>query len=214
MMTGRSYAAYQVHAVECEDERRIACAVVSFHDQRREISSGQPPLLHAAAHVPTPTKISSSRTIGSGGSLDWPDCAASDDTGLRWSLGWDGDQFGVLGDATRRAAALAFLSDLRFIWAAYARHHETHDVAMVTSLDHAVFFHHADDPMEEATLPTISYEMDSTFAGGGRGLVRGQMFEERSGRLLATTIQEGVLRVSPRCVEETAGSGSGTRSRL
>jgi acyl-CoA thioesterase-2 len=58
-----------------------------------------------------------------------------------------------------------------------------------SSLDHAVWFHapfRADD--------WLLYDMESTWAGNGRGLCRGHVFDT-SGQLVATVVQEGLLRL-------------------
>ena len=56
------------------------------------------------------------------------------------------------------------------------------------SLDHALWFHR-DTPADEWLL----YATDSPWSGGGRGFNRGRLFD-RSGRLVASVAQEGVLR--------------------
>ncbi|MFS2292559.1 MAG: acyl-CoA thioesterase II [Actinomadura sp.] len=65
---------------------------------------------------------------------------------------------------------------------------------MGASLDHAMWFHRpfrADD--------WLLYYQDTPFAGGARGLARGQVFT-RSGELVVSVMQEGLVRVadSPR----------------
>jgi acyl-CoA thioesterase-2 len=57
-----------------------------------------------------------------------------------------------------------------------------------SSLDHAMWFH-APFRADEWLL----YEMESTWAGDGRALCRGHMFTA-GGRLVATVVQEGLLR--------------------
>ncbi|NEA21651.1 acyl-CoA thioesterase II [Actinomadura bangladeshensis] len=61
---------------------------------------------------------------------------------------------------------------------------------MGASLDHAMWFHRpfrADD--------WLLYYQDTPFAGGARGLARGQVFT-RSGELVVSVMQEGLVRVS------------------
>jgi acyl-CoA thioesterase-2 len=61
----------------------------------------------------------------------------------------------------------------------------------MASLDHALWFHRdfrADD--------WLLYSIDSPSAQGSRGLARGQIFD-RAGRLVASTAQEGLIRVVP-----------------
>jgi acyl-CoA thioesterase-2 len=57
-----------------------------------------------------------------------------------------------------------------------------------SSLDHAMWFH-APFRADEWLL----YEMESTWAGDGRALCRGHFFDTQ-GRLVATVMQEGLLR--------------------
>lgn len=59
----------------------------------------------------------------------------------------------------------------------------------IASLDHAIWFHRPfrlDD--------WLLYVADSPTSGGGRGYVRGQIFD-RQGRLVASTAQEGLIRL-------------------
>lgn len=61
---------------------------------------------------------------------------------------------------------------------------------MGASLDHAMWFHRpfrADD--------WLLYYQDTPFAGGARGLARGQVFTH-SGELVVSVMQEGLIRVS------------------
>ncbi len=60
---------------------------------------------------------------------------------------------------------------------------------IMASLDHALWFHR-DFRMDEWLL----YSMDSPNAAGARGFARGQLFSE-AGQLLASTSQEGLVRV-------------------
>jgi acyl-CoA thioesterase-2 len=62
----------------------------------------------------------------------------------------------------------------------------------MASLDHAVWFHapfRADD--------WLCYEQESPWAGGARALCRGSLFD-RAGTLVATVMQEGLIRVRER----------------
>jgi acyl-CoA thioesterase-2 len=61
----------------------------------------------------------------------------------------------------------------------------------MASLDHALWFHRpfrADD--------WLLYSIDSPSAQNARGLARGQIFT-RDGKLVASTAQEGLIRVVP-----------------
>jgi len=59
----------------------------------------------------------------------------------------------------------------------------------VASLDHAMWFHR-DARIDDWLL----YDCDSPSASGARGLARGQIYS-RDGRLIASTAQEGLIRV-------------------
>jgi acyl-CoA thioesterase-2 len=56
------------------------------------------------------------------------------------------------------------------------------------SLDHAMWFHR-DFRMDDWLL----YSTDSPSASGGRGFTRGSIFS-RDGQLVASTVQEGMIR--------------------
>ncbi len=86
-------------------------------------------------------------------------------------------------------AALAYASDLLLLSAALPPHRRViNDGGHFASLDHAVWFH-APHRMDEWLL----YEQQSPWAGGGRALCHGQLFD-RAGTLVASTVQEGLLR--------------------
>ena len=61
----------------------------------------------------------------------------------------------------------------------------------VASLDHAMYFHRP-FRMDDWLL----YAIDSPSASGARGLARGQFFTE-DGTLVASTVQEGLMRQRP-----------------
>ncbi|MET4121947.1 acyl-CoA thioesterase-2 [Bradyrhizobium sp. JR1.5] len=88
-------------------------------------------------------------------------------------------------------ALLAYVSDLNLLSTAMLPHALTWLTPGVhsTSLDHAVWFHRSfriDD--------WLLFVMDSPSASGARGLTRGQFFS-RDGRLVASAVQEGLIRV-------------------
>lgn len=85
---------------------------------------------------------------------------------------------------------LTYLSDYWLSGVALAPH--VHPMPtmdyFIASVDHAVWFHHpvrVDD--------WLLYDTDSPFAGNGTGLSRGSLFD-RSGKLVATVMQEAVFR--------------------
>jgi acyl-CoA thioesterase-2 len=94
-------------------------------------------------------------------------------------------------DPDLHRAALAYASDYTILEPAMRRHGiawARPDLKMA-SLDHAMWWHRfarADD--------WILYTQESPSAGGGRSLALGRMYD-RSGRLVASVAQEGMLRV-------------------
>jgi acyl-CoA thioesterase II len=98
---------------------------------------------------------------------------------------------GVLpDDALVHVCVLAYASDLTLLGSVTAPHHRDLDQDVVAaSLDHAMWFHRpfrADD--------WVLYDCASPSASGGRGLATGRFFS-RDGRLIATVVQEGLVRL-------------------
>ena len=85
---------------------------------------------------------------------------------------------------------LAFASDMSFLPTALFPHGARflQPNIQLASLDHAMWFHRPFS-MDEWLL----YSIDSPNASGARGLVRGQIFDQK-GRLVASTMQEGLIR--------------------
>ena len=94
-------------------------------------------------------------------------------------------------DPVVHRALLAYASDHGLLRAAMLPHGLSFMSGQVrpASLDHAMWFHR-DFRMDDWLL----YVLDSPSAGGARGLCRGSLFT-RDGRLVASTAQEGMLRV-------------------
>jgi acyl-CoA thioesterase II len=98
---------------------------------------------------------------------------------------------GVLpDDPLVHVCVLAYASDLTLLWSVAAGHGHTlgHDI-VAASLDHAMWFHRpfrADD--------WVLHDCVSPSATGGRGLATGRFFS-RDGRLIASVVQEGLVRV-------------------
>jgi len=94
-------------------------------------------------------------------------------------------------DLDLHRAALLYASDYTLLETIYRRH----GVPMITpglkaaSLDHAMWWHRPGRADE-----WMLYVQESPNATGGRGLALGRIYE-RSGRLLASVAQEGMIRV-------------------
>lgn len=94
---------------------------------------------------------------------------------------------------TLHSALLAYASDWSFLTTALFPHGVTWLTPgiQVASIDHVMWFHRP-VRMDEWVLHVI----DSPSAQGTRGLVRGRVFT-RDGRLVASTAQEGLMRLRP-----------------
>ncbi|MER2536934.1 MAG: acyl-CoA thioesterase II [Rhizobiaceae bacterium] len=92
------------------------------------------------------------------------------------------------------SAVLAYLSDLTLLDTstfAHGRAVVDPDI-MAASLDHAMWFHRP-APLDDWLL----YTQDSPWSGGGRGFSRGSIYT-RSGTLIASVTQEGLIRLRRR----------------
>ncbi|KAF1709474.1 acyl-CoA thioesterase II [Pseudoxanthomonas kalamensis DSM 18571] len=100
----------------------------------------------------------------------------------------------AVGDAPElHQALLAYASDFQLLGTATFPHGISYyqPNVQMASLDHALWLHRpfrADD--------WLLYSIDSPSAQHSRGLARGQIFD-RHGRLVASTAQEGLIRVLP-----------------
>jgi acyl-CoA thioesterase II len=101
-----------------------------------------------------------------------------------------------------QAAALAFLSDLRCSEVASYAHQRTRQVAMHTSLDHTLYFHSA----PPQPLGWVLVQLEAPWAADGRAVVRMKMWSPE-GELLATAVQEALLRTEPRTRVGAAPAG-------
>ena len=100
----------------------------------------------------------------------------------------DGD---IPDDELMNRALLAYCSDFGFISGAFKPHgnHSRHDAIKVATIDHAMWFHRS-VRVKDWHLHVI----DSPNAIDARGLVRGCIYA-RDGRLVASTAQEGSIKV-------------------
>lgn len=99
----------------------------------------------------------------------------------------------VAADETLQRVMLAYVSDYALLSSALIPHGvNMFETSMQTaSLDHAVWFH------DEAPLDDwLLYATESNWAGRGRGRSAGSIYT-RDGRLVASTVQEGLIRLRP-----------------
>lgn len=87
---------------------------------------------------------------------------------------------------------LAYISDYELIGTITLPHaiRFGHDRVRMASLDHAMWFHR-----QARVDQWLLYAFDSPSSHGGRGLARGMIFT-RAGALVASTAQEGLLRIT------------------
>ncbi len=94
-------------------------------------------------------------------------------------------------DQVLQRVLLAYASDFHLIGTATLPHGVSllKGNLLIASLDHAMWFHR---PVR--INDWLLYDCDSPSASGSRGLARGMIFN-RSGKLVASTAQEGMIRV-------------------
>lgn len=113
------------------------------------------------------------------------------------SLAWARYQGELSDDPRDHAAALAYLSDGNPMDAIFNLHpvkaeqDAWHETFVSASLDHSVWFHR---PVRADEW--VLFDLRSPTIGGSRGVARGEMFQD--GVLVATVVQEGLLRVRNR----------------
>jgi acyl-CoA thioesterase-2 len=98
---------------------------------------------------------------------------------------------GLSDSLNQHQTLMTYISDFGLLGAATLPHPYTgmSNNLQAASLDHAIWFHKP-FRVDEYLL----YTMDSTCAAGGRGFSRG-MFFTQSGELVASTVQESLIRV-------------------
>jgi acyl-CoA thioesterase II len=104
---------------------------------------------------------------------------------------WYRSQFPLGDDPRYHAAALAYLSDSLFLSVALGPHGVTvgEPGLQYATLNHSIWFH------EDARADDwVRYDQSSPWAGRGRALCHGRMYDGQ-GALVATTMQEGLLRM-------------------
>ncbi len=92
-------------------------------------------------------------------------------------------------DRLLHVCLLTYASDMTLLGSVLARHDVGSRVAQMASLDHAMWFHRPFRADE-----WLLYTCYSPTASGSRGLATGR-FTSQDGQLIATTVQEGLLRV-------------------
>lgn len=92
-------------------------------------------------------------------------------------------------DALTHRLVLTYLSDLTLLGTSVRVHAARWDHLMAASLDHAIWFHR-----EFRADQWLLYSTNSPSASGARGFNQGHFFTE-DGVLIASTVQEGLIRI-------------------
>lgn len=109
------------------------------------------------------------------------------------SHNWFRPAAGINADPVLARCLLAYASDMTLLDTCLLPHGVNWDEKglQVASLDHALWFHDTPDFGD-----WLLYAQDAPWSGGGRGMNRGLIFT-RDGRLVATAMQEGLIRYRP-----------------
>jgi len=96
-------------------------------------------------------------------------------------------------DPATQAALLVYESDNVLLGTSRLPHRGQYDPNHMqsASLDHAIWFHHSVDVSQ-----WLLYSLDAPTSQAGRGLNRGLIFNQQ-GQLIASTVQEGLIRTRP-----------------
>jgi acyl-CoA thioesterase-2 len=205
---GRSFTTRRVTAVQ--RGKAIFALSASFQVQEPGLDhTVPPPQVPGPEDLPSVADLLAKLSAETGGELP----AVPRPLDLRWvqEPPWLSPRTGVQDDQARtqvwmradgvlptddlvHVCVLAYASDMNLLDAVLARQGLSwaQDNVLGASLDHAMWFHRpfrADD--------WVLYDCESPTASASRGLATGRFFT-RDGRLIATTVQEGLLRISTR----------------
>lgn len=204
MREGGSFSTRQVTATQ--NGKRIFVAAVSFQ-AHEEGFSFQPEM----SNVDMPEDIPDSyglhkKIIGDHLETDSPGHFAPLDIRLVAPDNWgsDGDRSGrpcvwlktkgrLPDDFSLHQTLMAYMSDLYLFGSSMLKHNLTMSTPNLqpASLDHTLWIHD-----EFRADEWLLYELSSEWTGHGRGLNRGRFFS-RDGRMVGSTMQEGLMRIKP-----------------
>ncbi len=198
---GTSFSSRRVVAIQ--HGRPIFTAAMSFHGREHSIEHQGHPL----PTVPTPEELRQSKQSGDMFErlpesirtwymqekpfklLEVP-TDHQPEQGPRTHYMWLKPSFQVSDSLPLKQALLAYISDFNLMHAALWPHTLVYGLPelLVASLDHAMWFHHELDLNDWLLFAT-----ESPIASHGRALCRGS-FYTRDGILVASTVQEGLVR--------------------
>jgi len=193
---GRSFGARRVVAIQ--HGRPIFTLSASFQIPEQGLEYETPldlPSVPDSESLPSELKNASDSKVGKVSPVQYFDIRPvrmKDDYALRW---WLKVKDPLSDDANTHRAVLAYLSDFGLLGSTLKPHgmraKDTKDdklkVAMA-SIDHAIWYHR---PFR--TDEWLYYQCEPISTSGARGLSCGSVYTE-SGTLVATTIQEGLIR--------------------
>ena len=196
---GRAFSSRQTHAQQHGKERfRMAASFHAPESCPRHCAARMP-------DAPPPEEVDTTYddfTLAELGASSWPGAdrpmqalyvnppGARGEAVTEPQLMWMRVRDPLPGDAALHQAGIAYLSDATLLDNALLPHGcrwQDLDVEG-TSLDHAIWFHRPAKADE-----WLLFEQTVLVTGAGRGLVQGRFFD-RPGNLVATCIQEGLLR--------------------
>ena len=182
---GRSFATRTVTGLQ--HGRAIFTVTASF-----QVRDEGPEHQEVAPQAPSPEELDADPEAGTWDEflrLEWPEwevLRVPSPVGEPRQQVWLRHRTPLPDDPVLHACALAYASDLTLLGVARLPHEQA--ALQMASLDHAVWY------LRPARADEwLLYDQTSPSAGGGRGLTSGRIYD-RSGRLVASVVQEGLMR--------------------
>lgn len=200
MRDGRSFATRRVHAYQFG--RTIYSGIFSFQEPARgvEHQDTMPRGMPEPESLPTADELLGSMPLPAARRvierpfdiryISRPLYLRPDPSAEPFNAVWVRTHTPLPDDPHLHQAALAYVSDYVMLEPALRRHGKTwvQDGVSMASLDHAMWWHRPARADE-----WLLYVQTSPSASGARALGEGRMFD-RDGHLIATTMQEGMMR--------------------
>ncbi|MGY1743785.1 MULTISPECIES: acyl-CoA thioesterase [unclassified Blastococcus] len=188
LRTGRGFSTRQVNAVQ--DGETIFTMSASFHT-----GDAGPEHQEAAPTVPGPGELPATDPLDGSFAAEWPNWDAvwvpeppgQAVEGRPRQLLWVRYRHRLPDDPAIHVGALTYLSDMHLLGTSM-RLHGRETTLQFASLDHALWFHRPFRADE-----WLLYDQISPSAAHGRSYNRGQI-TDAAGRLVATVVQEGLMR--------------------
>jgi acyl-CoA thioesterase-2 len=194
---GRTFGARRVVAIQHGRPIFTLSASFQFPEKGLDFESKMDlPTLPDSASLPSELKDASDSKVGRVSPVQYFDIRKVDgpkgDNALKW---WLKVKDPLPNDPSLHRAVMAYLSDFGLLGSALIPHGliagHSKDVKLkiaMASIDHAIWYHRA-----FRTDEWLFYQCEAISTSGARGLSRGSIYSE-DGALVATTIQEGLIR--------------------